>query len=150
MFPFETACEALEVTRSGYYAWLRRPQSERAERRVELAVKIKAIHEENRSVYGSPRVWRALKAQGESVCENTVARVMKDQEIRVRTKRTFVPRTTDPNHCQPVADNVLERQFTADLPNQKWAVDIPYIPTTLGWLYLTGVIELCPQQTVGW
>jgi transposase InsO family protein len=150
MFAVETVCEVLEVARSGYYAWLERPESARATRRLELAVKIKAIHEENRSVYGSPRVCRALKAEGESVCENTVARVMKEQEIRAKTKRKFVPRTTDSNHSQPVADNVLDRQFTADLPNQKWAVDITYIPTAEGWLYLAGVIDLCSRMIVGW
>ena len=149
-FRVETVCQVLEVTRSGYYAWLGRSDSPRATRRQELAVKIRAVHKSNREVYGSPRICRALNAQGESACENTVASVMREQEIRARTRRKFVPRTTDANHGQPVADNVLDRQFTAEAPNQKWAVDITYIPTDEGWLYLAGVIDLCSRKIVGW
>jgi len=149
-FPVEVACDTLAVSRSGYYAWMKRPESLRAKRREELAVKIQAIHEENRKVYGSPRILKALKARGESVCENTVAKVMRAGQIRARTKRKFVPRTTDSHHDRPVAGNVLDRQFTADLPNQKWAVDITYIPTGEGWLYLAGVIDLCSRRIVGW
>jgi putative transposase len=149
-FAVDRACDVLEVSRSGYYAWRRRPESARAARREELAVKIEAVHLESKCVYGSPRVYEALKAQGESVCENTVARVMREREIRVKTKRKFVPCTTDSNHRQPVAANVLDRQFTAELPNQKWAVDITYIPTDEGWLYLAGVIDLCSRKIVGW
>ena len=149
-FPVEASCDALAVSRSGYYAWLKRPLSPRAKRRGELAVKIQAVHEENRKVYGSPRVFQALKARGESVCENTIAKVMRAGRIRARTKRNFVPRTTDSRHDRPVARNVLDRRFTADLPNQKWAVDITYIPTDEGWLYLAGVIDLCSRKIVGW
>jgi putative transposase len=149
-YPLEIACEVLDVSRSGYYAWLERPQSARAKRRQDLAVKVKAIHQENRGVYGSPRVHQVLAAAGESVCENTVAKVMREQEIRAKTKRKFVPRTTDGNHSQPVADNLLDRQFAAELPNLKWAVDITYIPTGEGWLYLAGVMDLCSRRIVGW
>jgi putative transposase len=149
-YPIRTVCSVLEVSRSGYHAWLKRPDSARDQRRRELAAKIKTVHEKNRGVYGSPRVHKALEAQGESVCENTVARVMKQQQIRAKTKRKFVPRTTDSAHAQPVADNLLGRQFTAELPNQKWAADITYIPTGEGWLYLAGVIDLCSRRIVGW
>jgi transposase InsO family protein len=149
-YPLEIVCQVLEVSRSGYYAWLDRPQSARARRRQELVVKVRAIHQENRGVYGSPRVHQALAAAGESVCENTVAKVMREHEIRAKTKRKFVPRTTDGNHSQPVADNLLDRQFDAELPNLKWAVDITYIPTGEGWLYLAGVIDLCSRRIVGW
>jgi len=149
-FPVSAACGALAVSRAGYYARLKRPASTRALRRVELAVKIKAVHQENRSVYGSPRVFQVLKAQGEAVCENTVAAVMRDQEIRAKTKRKFVPRTTDSNHGKPVAENVLDRQFDATSPDRKWVVDITYIPTDQGWLYLAGVLDLCSRKIVGW
>ena len=149
-YPLEIVCEVLQVSRSGYYAWLERPESARAKRRKDLAVKVQAIHQENRGVYGSPRVYQALAAAGESVCENTVAKVMREQEIRAKTNRKFVPRTTDGNHGQPVADNLLDRQFAAELPNLKWAVDITYIPTGEGWLYLAGVIDLCSRRIVGW
>ena len=149
-FPVDVSCDVLGVSRSGYYAWLQRPPSVRAQRREELAVKIAAVHERNRRVYGSPRVCQALRAQGESVCENTVADIMKERQIRAKSKRKFVPRTTDSAHQQPVADNVLDRQFDAALPDQKWAVDITYIPTDEGWLYLAGVIDLCSRRIVGW
>jgi transposase InsO family protein len=149
-FPVEMACETLEVSRSGYYAWRVRPESGQAKRREELAEKIRAVHEENRFVYGSPRVYKALKAEGESVSENTVAKVMREQEIRVKTKKKFVPRTTESNHGRPVAANLLDRQFAAQLPNQKWAVDITYIGTDEGWLYLAGVMDLCSRKIVGW
>jgi transposase InsO family protein len=149
-FPVGISCDVLQVSRSGYYAWLRRPQSARARRREALAMKIAAVHEQNRRVYGSPRVCQALKAQGERCCENTVADIMHERQIRAKRKRKFVPRTTDSAHQQPVADNVLDRQFDAALPDQKWAVDITYIPTDEGWLYLAGVIDLCSRRIVGW
>ena len=124
--------------------------SARAKRREELAGKVRAVHHENRGVYGSPRVCAALRASGESVCENTVAKVMRERGIRAKTKKKFVPRTTDSRHEQPVAPNVLDRQFRADLPDRKWAVDITYVPTDEGWLYLAGVIDLCSRRIVGW
>lgn len=149
-FPVDVCCSVLEVSRSGYYAQRHRPPSARALRRKELADKVKRVHAQNRSVYGSPRVCEALQAQGERVCENTVARVMKAEHIQGKARRKFVPRTTDSAHQQPVAANVLGRQFNADLPDQKWAADITYIPTDEGWLYLAGVIDLCSRRIVGW
>ena len=149
-FPIESACETLAVSRAGYYAWLARPESAQSKRQAELAAKIKAVHQENRCVYGSPRIFQVLKAHGETVCENTVAKVMRAQQIKAKTKRTFVPRTTDSNHAKPVAQNVLDRQFQADLPDRKWVVDITYIPTDEGWLYLAGVLDLCSRKIVGW
>jgi len=149
-FPAQAACDALDVSRSGYYAWIVRPPSAAAQRRLELAQKIKAAHAENRHVYGSPRIYRTLASQGVAVCQNTVAKLMKQQGIRAKTKRKFVPRTTDSNHCQPIAGNLLDRQFQADVPDLKWAADITYIPTGEGWLYLAGVIDLCTRRIVGW
>jgi len=149
-YPVEVVCDVLEVSRSGYYAWRDRAPGRRAQRRRQLAEKIQAIHEENGQVYGSPRVFRALLAAGESVCENTVAKVMAQEQIRVKTKKKFVPRTTDSNHQQPIAGNLLDRQFQAQLPDRKWAVDITYIPTEEGWLYLAGVMDLCSRKIVGW
>jgi len=149
-FPVSVCCSVLEVSRSGYYAQIGRPPGVRAVRRKELADKVKTIHERNRGVYGSPRVCAALRGEGEQVCENTVAKVMKEQQIQAKAKRKFVPRTTDSAHRHPVAANVLDRKFEAQRPNQKWAVDITYIPTDEGWLYLAGVIDLCSRMIVGW
>lgn len=149
-FPVAVVCETLEVSRSGFYDWRHRPASARATRREELAARIRSIHKDNREVYGSPRVFQALKAEGEAVGENTVARIMRERQIRAKSKKKFVPRTTDSRHGQPVAGNILNRQFQAKLPNQKWAADITYIPTDEGWLYLAGVIDLCSRKIVGW
>jgi transposase InsO family protein len=143
-------CQVLEVSRSGYYAWLDRPASDRESRREQLAEKIQAVHEENRRVYGSPRVYHALLAQGESVSENTVAKLMKQRQIRAKSKKKFVPKTTDSAHDQPLAKNLLNRDFGASSLNSKWAVDITYIPTDEGWLYLAGVMDLCSRKIVGW
>jgi transposase InsO family protein len=148
--PVEVACEVLKVSRSGYYAWRDRPQSAQRQRRASLAGKIGIVHAEHRGVYGSPRVWKALLAAGESVSQNTVAKVMREQGLRGKVKGKFVPRTTDSAHLQPIASNVLDRQFTADAPNRKWAGDITYIPTDEGWLYLAGVIDLHSRRIVGW
>jgi transposase InsO family protein len=150
MYEVAVCCEVLQVSRSGYYQSQRRAPGDRARRREELAVKIRVVHEENLRVYGSPRVYRVLKSRGESVCENTVAKVMQQRQIRAKTKKKFVPRTTDSSHDQPVAKNLLNREFKALLPNQKWAVDITYIPTDEGWLYLAGVMDLCSRRIVGW
>jgi transposase InsO family protein len=149
-YPAAAACEVLEVSRSGYYAWRDRPVSPRQERRQELAVKIRVAHVESRRVYGSPRVLKALAAKGTAVSENTVAKIMQEQGLRAKSKRKFVPRTTDSAHDRPIAPNVLDRQFAADSPNCKWAGDITYIPTDEGWLYLAGVIDLCSRRIVGW
>jgi transposase InsO family protein len=149
-FPVEACCDVLGVSRSGYYAWRDRPRGARAKRRRELAAKAKAVHEANRGVYGSPRVCAALRASGEAVCENTVAKVMKEHGIRAKSKRKFVPRTTDSSHGRPVAENRLGRQFDAPLPDRKWAADTTYVPTAEGWLYVAAVLDLCSRKVVGW
>ena len=146
----ETSCLMLQVSRSGYYDWIDRPMSDQANRQEELKVKIKEAHEQNRCVYGSRRVCAVLKSEGENVCQNTVARLMKKLGIQARSKKKYVPCTTDSRHAQPVAENLLGREFAAELPNQKWATDITYIPTGEGWLYLAGVIDLCSRKIVGW
>src|SRR5205807_33173 len=84
------------------------------------------------------------------VCVNTVAKLMKEAEIRSIMNRRFVVNTTDSNHDHPVAPNVLEREFHAELPNQKWLTDITYIPTDEGFLYLAGVMDMCSRKIVGW
>ena len=144
------ACEVLGVSCSGYYKWRGSPPSARVRRREELATKIQAAHAENRGVYGSPRIHQVLVARGQEVCLNTVASVMKERHIRAKTKKKYIPRTTDSAHDQPISPNRLDREFTATLPNQKWVTDITYIPTDEGWLYLAGVMDLCSRKIVGW
>jgi transposase InsO family protein len=149
-FPVDVACAVLGVSRAGYYAWLKRPAGARADRREALGRKVKDAFEANRRVYGSPRIHQVLRAQGEVVCENTVAKLMKQQRIAAKTRKTFVPRTTDSGHGRPVAPNVLDRRFAADAPDRKWAADITYVHTGEGWLYVAAVIDLCTRRIVGW
>uniref|UniRef100_UPI0036F1DFBB IS3 family transposase n=1 Tax=Humisphaera borealis TaxID=2807512 RepID=UPI0036F1DFBB len=149
-YPLAACCRVLSVTRSGFYAWRCRADSERQRRRQELLVRIRDVHEANRQVYGSPRIYQVLKSEGQSVCENTVAAIMKQAQIRAKGRRRFVPRTTDSGHGQPVATNVLDRQFAAEGPDRKWVADITYIETAEGWLYLAGVLDLYSRKIVGW
>jgi transposase InsO family protein len=143
-------CRALRVSRSGFYAWSKRPMSFRRRRRDQLAAKIRGVHMQNRRVYGSPRVCKALVAGGEMVCQNTVARIMRQERIRARIKRKYIPRTTDSRHGHRPAINRLDRQFTAPRPNRKWVADITYVPTDQGWLYLAAVLDLYSRRIVGW
>lgn len=148
--PVSDCCRVLGVSRSGYYDWRGRSPSARQQRRTELADRIRAVQADHRGVYGSPRVHRMLLSQGQSVCENTVARIMKNEGIAAKTRRKFTPRTTDSMHDQPVADNLLDRRFAAAAPNRKWVADITYVATDEGWLYLAAVLDLCSRRIVGW
>jgi putative transposase len=143
-------CDILEVTRGGYYAHLDRSLSARQARREELAQRIGGVYADSRGLYGSPRVTAELKQAGIQVCENTVARLMRQMELQSKIVRKFRPRTTDSNHPCPVAPNGLDRDFRADKPNRKWCCDITYIPTDEGMLYLAAVIDLCSRRIVGW
>jgi putative transposase len=143
-------CRMLKVARSGHYAWRRRPPCPGHRRQEQLLEKIQAVHEHSRRLYGSPRVHRQLIRQGEKVCENTVARLMKKRKIRSRIKRRFKVRTTDSNHDHPIAGNVLDRQFQRARPDTAWAGEITAIATDEGWLYLAAVIDLCSRKIVGW
>jgi transposase InsO family protein len=150
VYPVEVSCRVLSVSRAGYYAWRDRPQSPRQVHRQVLMAKIAVVHQENRCVYGSPRICRALQTAGQQVCENTVAKLMRELGLQARRKRKFVPKTTDSRHNHPVVHNVLDRQFCAARPNSKWVVDFTYIPTDEGWLYLAGVMDLYSRKIVGW
>jgi putative transposase len=152
-YPLAVMCDALNVTRAGYYAWAKRregPPGPREAEREELVGRIREAHEQSRCTYGSPRVYQALKAGGVSVCENTVAKVMREEGIRSKVKRRFRVRTTDSAHDHPVAPNVLGRDFAADAPDRKWAADVTYVATGEGWLYLAVVLDLCSRKVVGW
>src|SRR5277367_3110552 len=143
-------CRVLGVSTSGFYARRSRPRSTRRRRREELARRIRVAHANSRGVYGSPRVHRVLQAEGQKVCENTVARIMRQERIRARIKRKFVPRTTDARHGHQPAPNRLDRCFVAKQPDRKWVADITYIATDQGWLYLAAVMDLCSRRIVGW
>jgi transposase InsO family protein len=149
-FPVEVACDVLRVSRSGYYAWDRRPTSPAAVRRGEVLDQIRRVHQESRQTYGSPRVHRALQARGIRCCVNTVAKLMKGHAIRSKASRRFVVRTTDSRHDRPVAENVLARAFYPERPDEVWTADITYVPTAEGWLYLAVVLDLFSRRVVGW
>ena len=148
-WPIRVMCETLEVSPAGYYAWLVRPPSFQEQRRLALLVLIQGVHAEAKQRYGSPRVHAALAARGEICSVNTVAKLMRDNDLRAKSARKFRC-TTDSNHPLPVADNLLARQFDPDGPNESWVADITYIPTREGWLYLAIVEDLYSRKVVGW
>lgn len=149
-WPVGVMCRVLLVSRSGYYGWRNRPASQRQRRQEELLAKIRIAHQENRELYGSPRVCRALRIEGETVSRNTVAKLMREANIRAKQRRRFVPRTTDSAHQKPVARNILDRDFTASAPDRKWAADITYVSTDQGWLYVAAVLDVYSRKIVGW
>jgi putative transposase len=150
MWPVGVLCGVLEVARSGYYAWRKRAPSRRQERKQRLVDEMRTIHaEKHKGCYGSPRMQRELEARGHAVSENTVARLMKQSGLRATTGRKF-RHTTDSNHASPVAANVLDRQFQATRPNEKWVADITYVWTDEGWLYLAAIEDLYSRKVVGW
>ena len=148
-FPITVLCSVLKVSRSGYYAWLKRPPSLRKRENDALVVKIEEIYKTSRKSYGSPRVHEALVCQGYHVGENRVARLMHDNGIAVIPSKRF-RRTTDSNHTNPIAPNLLNRCFTASMPDMAWVADITYVWTVEGWLYLAVILDLFSRRVIGW
>jgi transposase InsO family protein len=150
-WPIELLCEVLNVTRGGYYDWIRQPDPTPVEQgRAQLLERIHLVHESSRRTYGSPRVTAELNAEGVKVCRNTVAKWMRKSGLRPRRRRKFVPTTTDSSHGFPIAPNRLDRDFAASAPNRKWVCDLTYIWTDQGWLYLAAVMDLYSRRIVGW
>lgn len=141
-------CRVLKVSRSGYYAWLSRPESERGRRNGELLKRIRQAHLRSRRTYGSPRVTDELRAMGIVCNEKRVARLMREAGIRAKTVRRFRV-TTDSRHKFAVAPNFLNRDFSADRADRVWLSDITYIWTSEGWLYLAGVLDMYSRRIVG-
>lgn len=148
-FPIDMLCEVLEVSRSGYYRWLHAQPSARDEQAERLRLEIKAVHNESRGTYGSPRVHAELQARGFEVGRNRVARLMAEMGITGRRPPRFC-KTTDSRHDHPIAANLLERDFNPPAPNQAWVADITYIPTVSGWAYLAVVLDLFSRRVIGW
>ena len=148
-YPVRLLCRVLDVSRSGYYAARRRPESERSRRDRQLQVAVRAAHAASRRSYGSPRLHRELTAQGHAVGRHRVARLMREEGLRGRRRRRF-RRTTKANPNHPVATNELARCFHTTAPNQAWVSDISYLWTSEGWLYLAVVIDLYSRRVVGW
>jgi transposase InsO family protein len=150
VYPVKVLCEALEVTRSGYYAWLRRGKSSWERANDELSEKIVEIHKESRGTYGCPRIQVELRHQGFRVSRKRVGRLMRMKGIKVRKRRAWAPKTTDSAHALPVAPNLLDREFEQTAPNQAWVGDITYVRTDEGWLYLATLLDLYSRKVVGW
>jgi putative transposase len=148
-FPIDLMCEVFEVSKSGYYAWRSRDNSEKEIRELKLLRAIEDVHYSSRKNYGSPRIFNQLKGLGHRVSKTKVERTMSKHGIRAKTKRKFRV-TTDSNHKLPVAPNLLKRNFSPEKPNQIWASDLTYIWTREGWLFLAVVVDLFSRQVVGW
>lgn len=142
-------CQVLRVSRSGYYTWLSRPESDRSKSSSRLLSEIRIVHKRNRRRYGSPRITAELKESGLVCGENRVARLMRLNGICAKRRRKYRV-TTDSKHNLPVAPNLLDRQFTVDRPNAVWVSDITYIRTSEGWLYLAAIVDLYSRMVVGW
>ena len=142
-------CRALGVRRSTYYAWRHRPASRRAQADRHLLTHIRVIHAESRQTYGSPRVYRELRARGLVCGRRRVARLMHEAGLRAKhANRRPRQRTTAAR--APAAPNLLQRRFQAAAPNRVWVSDLTYIPTREGWLYLAVVLDLYSRRIVGW
>ena len=148
-FPIRFMCEQLGVSHSGYYAWQGRPPSARSVDTAELGEKIKEVYKENKGRYGSPRIVRDLVAHGRCTSRKRVARIMQDKGLVAKQRKRF-RRTTDSNHPYPIAENLLDRNFTTEAPNQVWVTDLTYIWTREGWLYLSAILDLYSRSVVGW
>jgi putative transposase len=137
------------LSRSGYYAWLKRPNSPRSSENRALQDKIQVLHAASHGIYGAPKIHQDLVDDGIRCSKNRVARIMREAGIRSRTKKKFKA-TTNSQHNLPVAPNLLNQDFTAQAPDRVWVGDITYMPTNEGWLYLAIVLDLFDRKVVGW
>ena len=148
-FPVRRMCKVLGVSPSGYYARRKRPTSAREMANRELLKRIQAVFEESGKTYGSPRVHQALKQQEVRCSKNRVARLMRLCRLQAKQTKRYKT-TTRRNKAHPVAPNLLQRDFTANRPDQKWLADITFISTRKGWLYLATILDAYSRRIVGW
>lgn len=149
VYPITLMCHILEVSRTGYYGWLKWQPSDRDLSNDQLDAHIRVIFTTHRGRYGSPRITLELKALGLVCSENRVAARMKVLELRAKAKRKFKV-TTDSNHTLPIAPNHLQQDFSAGAPNTKWVSDVTYVWTQEGWLYLAVIMDLYSRAIIGW
>ncbi len=143
-------CEALDVSRGGYYAWLKRPLCARRRRDEELTVAIRRSFEDSDRTYGARRVRRDLRAWGQLCGIHRVERLMLAVGLQARRKRRRLPFDTGLRAITAIAPNLLDREFQAEGPNQRWVADFTYIWTDEGWLYVAAVLDLFSRLVVGW
>ena len=149
-WPVRWLCEALGVSRSGFHDWLTRPRSARARSDEELTTKVRASFVASSRTYGARRVWHDVLADGGACGLHRIERLMRAQALRARPRRRGLPADTGTRPIDALAANVLDRQFTAQAPNQKWVADFTYIWTAEGWLYVAAVLDLFSRRVVGW
>lgn len=142
-------CSTLQVSSSGYYDWLLRPESPRNIANKALTEKIKEVFKESRETYGARRIHFDLQAQGQQCGKNRVSRLMKKEHLVPKTKKKFKA-TTNSKHNLPIASNLLNREFNVNQPNSHWVGDISYVPTNEGWLYLAVILDLYSRKVIGW
>ena len=148
VWPVTWLCEALGVSRSGFHAWLGRAPSARARSDEMLGARVRASFIASYRTYGARRVWHDLLAEGQPCGLHRIERLMRQQALKARPRRRGLPR--DDGQRSVIAENVLDRQFSAEAPNQKWVADFTYIWTAEGWLYVAAVIDLFSRRVVGW
>ena len=148
-YPVTVMCHVLEVSVSGYYAWCKREPSQHCREDAELAKQIKIAFQKKRCVYGSPRIHAELRTQGIHCTRKRVARLMREQELVAKRPRHRTV-TTQSEEGATFAPNLLQQDFHADEPNQKWVSDTTYIWTQEGWLFLAVVLDLFSRMVVGW
>lgn len=151
-FPIAVMCDVLGVSASGYYASVDRPPSPRAERRTRIDAAVQQVHAASHGIYGSGKIAKELAENDglETACRNTVARAMREMGLKSRVSKAFTPTTTQADPTKRPAPNVLDRDFTATRPNEKWVTDITYLPTLAGWVYVAVVLDLFSRKVVGW
>ena len=148
-FPIATMCQLLDVSTSGFYSWRNQPVSARESRDAVLLKKVATVFNEFGGKYGSPRVVEELRAEGHVVSERKVAVVMRDAALVARPKKRYRA-TTDSKHGDPIASNLLERNFRAEDKNLVWVTDVTAIWTQSGWLFLAAMLDLYSRRVVGW
>jgi putative transposase len=148
VWPVTWLCEALGVSRSGFHAWLGRAPSARARSDEMLGARVRASFIASYRTYGARRVWHDVLAEGQPCGLHRIERLMRQQALKARPRRRGLPR--DDGQRSVIAENVLDRQFSAEAPNQKWVADFTYIWTAEGWLYVAAVIDLFSRRVVGW
>lgn len=148
-FPVVTMCRLLDVSTSGFYAWRKRPESKRAREDARLRKRIVEIHSWSDETYGSPRIHAQLRAEGVRVGRKRVARLMREAGIRGVTRRPSTTTTRRDEDARPAPD-LVDRDFSAQAPDELWFADVTYVPTVAGFLYLAVVLDAFSRRIVGW
>jgi putative transposase len=149
IWPADWLCEALGVSRGGFYAWLTRPRSQRSRHDEELGAKVRASFVASDRTYGARRVWRDLLTEGIACGLHRIERLMRLQALKAPRRRRLPPDLGE-RQVTAIAPNVLDRTFEATAPNRKWIADFTYVWTAEGWLYVAAVIDLYSRRVVGW